>query len=203
MPIAPVITRLSAPAEIIGLDLIAEFIGLDQDIDANQDKVLPVLRSAAIEQGEQITGAVWGGASYRIDDLVTSWPEAGIPMPLSPVFEVTAVEGVGCFGAPVAIDPAGYTLIPAAIDLGRPWALLRPVGSWPSDVQALSVTCTAGWAANTLPESIRNWALIRIATLYDNRLDAVTGTIATSMPRDHALGLLDRWTVRGNPYAVG
>ena len=98
---------------------------------------------------------------------------------------------------PVPAD--AYSVIPSAIDFGRPWAELRPVTAWPEQALNFSVTCTAGWAQDKLPESLRAWALNRIATLYDYREDLVTGTITAAMPRHHTNGLLDRWTVRGNP----
>ena len=195
----PIITLLDTPAEILSLELIKEFIGLDPDIDAEQDRALPVLRQAAIDQGQQITGIIWAAASYRIDDLCAVYPGSGFLLPLAPALSVEEVRGYDISGAAVVVDPSAYTLTPSAIDLGRPWAELRPFPSWPENLAPFSITCTAGWAADKLPESLRGWALTRIATLYDYREDLVTGTIPAAMPRHHALGLLDRWTVRGNP----
>lgn len=195
----PIITLLDTPAEILSLDLVKEFIGLDPDIDAEQDRVLPVLIQAAIEQGEQITGIVWAAASYRIDGLCSVWPGAGFNLPLSPVFAVTEVVGKDGSGADVPVPTTAYSLIPASIEFGRPWAELRPLSAWPEQALALSVTCTAGWDAASLPRSIQGWLLNRVATLYDFREDLVTGTITASLPRDHSRGLLDRWTVRSDP----
>lgn len=195
----PIITLLDTPAEILSLELIKEFIGLDPDIDAEQDNVLPVLRSAAIEQGQQITGIVWAAASYRIDELCAVWPGAGFLLPLAPVFAITEVVGKDGSGADVPVPANSYTVIPAAIDFGSPWAELRPLSAWPEQALAFSITCTAGWSADKLPESLRGWALNRIATLYDYREDLVTGTITAALPRHHSAGLLDRWTVRGTP----
>lgn len=195
----PIITLLDTPTEILSLDLIKEFIGLDPDIDAEQDRVLPVLRQAAIEDGEQITGIMWAAASYRIDGFCGLWPGAGFLLPLAPVFAVTEIVGKDASGADVPIPPDVYSVIPSAIDFGRPWAEVCPRATWPMQVLELSVTCTAGWAADKLPESLRSWALVRIAMLYDHKEDLVTGTITTAMPRHHTVGLLDRWTVRGTP----
>ena len=195
----PIITLLDSPAEILSLDLIKEFIGLDPDIDAEQDRVLPVIRQAAIEQGEQITGTVWAAASYHIDGLCFMWPGAGFNLPLAPVFAVAEVAGKDASGADVPVPAGAYTLIPAAIEFGRPWAEMHPLSAWPEQALALSVTCTAGWTADKLPKSIEGWLLNRIATLYDYREDLVTGTITANLPRDHSRGLLDRWTVRSDP----
>lgn len=195
----PIITLLDTPADILSLELIKEFIGLDPDIDAEQDKVLPVLRQAAIELGQQITGIVWAAASYRIDGLCGAWPGAGFLLPLTPVFAVTEIVGKDGSGADLPVPPDAYSVIPSAVDFGRPWAELRPLPTWPEQALNFSVTCTAGWAADKLPESLRGWALNRISTLYDYREDLVTGTITAALPRHHTNGLLDRWTVRGTP----
>lgn len=196
----PIITLLDTPAEILSLDLIKEFIGLDPDLDAEQDKALPVLRQAAIDQGQQITGIVWAAASYRIDGLCSWWPGVGFRLPLAPVFAVTEIVGKDGSGADVPVSADAYSVIPSAIDFGRPWAEVRFGPAWTVQALNFSVTCTAGWSGDTLPESLRAWALTRIATLYDYREDLVTGTITSAMPRHHTNGLLDRWTVRGNPY---
>jgi hypothetical protein len=188
-----IITRLSESADLLGLDLVKEYVGHDDDIDAEQDKVLPVLIQAAVDQGQQITGIVWGAAQYRIDGLFGR-QGVGFFLPLAPVFAVTEVVGVDAHGQGVLVQPEAYRLIPSAIDLGRPWAELHAREGWPLDAVSFSVTCTAGWTADTLPESLRTWALNRIATLHDIRDSS--GGAAT---RRHIDGLLDRWTVRGTP----
>lgn len=196
----PIITRLDTPADILPLDLIKEFIGHDADLDAEQDRVLPVLRMAAIDRGQALTGIVWGAASYRIDELNAGRSGAAFHLPLAPVFAVSEIMGKDDSGTDVPVPADAYSVIPSAIEFGRPWAEVRPGPAWPGDVGSCSVTCTAGWTADTLPESLQAWALTRIATLYDYREDLVTGTITDALPRHHVDGLLDRWLVMGNPH---
>lgn len=196
----PIITPLGSPADIMRLDLIKEFIGLDPDLDVLQDRALPVLIRAVIEDGEQITGAIWAAASYRIEEL-PAYPGAAFRLPLTPIFAVTEIVGRDGSGADVSVPADAYRLIPSAIEFCRPWAEVRPGSAWPGQVVTCSVTCTAGWTADTLPDSISAWALNRIATLYDYREDLVTGTITAALPRHHTKGLLDRWTVRGSTNA--
>lgn len=195
----PIITLLDTPAEILNLELIKEFIGLDPDVDAEQDRVLPVLRQAAIDQGQQTTGILWAAAAYRIDGLCPAWLGVGFRLPLAPVLSVTAVAGKDASGVDIPVPADAYNLIPSAIDLGRPWAELRPLSAWPEQALSFSVTCTAGWTAEALPESIRGWLLNRIATLFDRRTDLPDTITNMELPRYHSMGLLDRWTVRGNP----
>lgn len=195
----PIITRLDKPAEILPLDLIKEFIGLDPDVDAEQDRVLPVLRQAALDRGQNLTGIVWGAASYRIDEMNPGRSGVAFRLPLAPVFAVTAIVGKDGSGADAPVPADAYKVIPSAIEFARPWAEVRPAPAWPGEMVTCSVTCSAGWTAETLPESLQAWALTRIATLYDHREDLVTGTITADLPRDHVVGLLDRWLVKGNP----
>ena len=198
----PIVTQIIPTAEeLVSLSVLAQFLGFDADYDAAQDAVLPVLRQSAIELGEQITGCVWGAASYQVRGLPVyqcgRYP--ALRLPICPITEVAKVSySVG--GSEVVLDPTSYTLTPAAIELGRPWAELSPVTAWPAGVGFLDVECTAGWKADTLPDSLRSWILTRVATLYDLRQDVSVGSSVAAMPRDHTRSLLDRWTVRGLPY---
>lgn len=196
----PIITLLDTPAEILSLDLIKEFIGLDPDIDAGQDRALPVLLQAAIDQGQQITGIVWAQAHYRVAGLYAVGLGARIILPLAPVFEVVEVVGKNGSGTDVPVPAESYSVIPSGIEFGRPWAEIWPLSTWPEDSLTFSVVCIAGWEESNLPKSIESWMLNRISTLYDLREDVSIGAIAAALPRDHTRGLLDRWTVRGTPH---
>ena len=199
----PIVTQIAPTAEeLVSLSVLAQFLGFDADYDAAQDVVLPVLRQSAIELGEQMTGCVWGAASYEVRGLPVyqcgRYP--AVRLPVVPVMAVAKVSYTDDGGAEVVLDPTSYTLTPAALELGRPWAELSPVTAWPAGVTTLDVECTAGWTADTLPDSLRSWILTRVATLYDLRQDVSVGSSVAAMPRDHTRSLLDRWTVRGLPY---
>lgn len=198
----PIITRIGSPAEILSLDLIKEFVGVDLDVDAQQDRVLPVLRQAIIENGEQITGAVWAAAQYRIDGLSPVSLAEGFRLPISPVMGIAEMSGIDAAGNEAPVPMSAYHFRPSCIEHGRPWAEVLRCGLWPENAVSFSITCTAGWNAETFPDSLKSWALVRIATIFDNRDDVVTGAITAALPRDHTRGLLDRYTVRGNPYYV-
>lgn len=191
----PAITRLSEPANIIGLDLIKEFIGLEPEQDANQDQTLSLLCRAAIDRGQQFTGIVWPEAEYRIDGLIMLWPGGEILLPLAQVSSLLSVEGQDPAGKDVEIPEGAYSFIPSAIDMGRPYALLVPSPDWPGEILTLSVTCVAGWTEETLPDGIKGWLLSMTAALFDMPLDGAVG--ALNAPRTQLpVGLLDRWTVR-------
>lgn len=190
-----IITRLSAPGlEIVPLDLLAEFIGLDLDLDANQSKVLPVLRTAAIQEGEQITGVIWPEARYRIEGARSLF--GPLVLPLAPVFKLEALNRTDAAGETEELEPGRYRFIPSNIEFGQPFARVELDGLLPSD--SFTAEVTAGWSAEDFPDALRNWALNRIATLYDYRQDVETSgrQQIVTMPRDHSRGLLDRYTVR-------
>ena len=81
----PIITLLDTPAEILSLDLIKEFIGLDPDLDVTQDRALPVLIQAVIEDGEQITACALHGLAKAFScrcllflQLLRSWARTSL-----------------------------------------------------------------------------------------------------------------------------
>lgn len=194
----PLVTRTSDPVGIIPLEVIAEYIGYDSALDLSQDKVIPVLRDAAIQAGEQNTGAVWAEAGYSMVSMHPPGIRGPVCLPLSPATSVSKVVIVDAQGNETTVPASEYVFIPSAIDLYRPWATLDLAVSGRFN---LVVEFKAGWTKDTFPKSLQTWALIRIATLYDYREDLVTGTITANMPRDHAVGLLDRWRVYGGSYA--
>lgn len=186
----PIITSSGESAEIISLELIKEYIGYEGDLDAEQDSVLKAVRQAAIEQGEQITGCRWAATSYVVEEVQGYGSD--MILPLSPAL---AVDKVVC-GSEV-IPQEQYRFIPSAVDMGRPWGFLRSSQGWQGEYD---ITCTVGWTSESLPDSLRSWALIRISTLFDNREDLAPNSTYGAMPRHHADGLLDRWRVIGSPY---
>lgn len=195
------ITRLTPPAEIIPLDLVAEYIGLDEDLDASQSKVLDSLIQTALCLGEEITGIVWAEAGYLIEF------DAGVSdsfyLPVSPALELSRVYYTDNNGTEHHIPDTAYNFTPANMEFFSPWATVCGLDGWPSSWATLSLECKAGWTTDAFPESLRAWALIRIATLFDVRNDVAIGTNSANIPRDHAYALLDRYTVRNNPYVLG
>lgn len=201
------VTRTDEPVRLIPDDVIAQFVEHDSGQDMPQDLIFPVLYGGAVETGEQVTCAIWAAATYTMEGLpVTVSKKYGdapvIIMPRSPVFKVATVLAVDKDGQAAALDPDAYAFVPADPENRRPWGFIRPRGgSFSPGAASYTVTGTIGWDAEKFPRALRTWALIRMATLYDYREDLVTGTITANMPRDHAVAMLDRWRVYGDPYA--
>lgn len=188
-----IITRLSEPDYgIIPLSLIAEFIGFDSDLDVEQNKVLPMLRAAVVQDGEQITGVIWPAAQYRIEGLCTYFGHRRLPV--LPAASVGSVSWIDNEGDKHRLESKDYSFTASNIEFGQPYGCIELLAR--PDAASLTVEVTAGWTEDTFPDCLRSWALNRIATLYDYREDLVTGTITASMPRHHSMGLLDAYTVR-------
>lgn len=199
----PLVTRTTLPAAVVNDAAVREYAGFDPGMDLSQDRALQILKRAVIEQGEQHTGIVWAAATYVMDRLPVTWSgfgPSGIVLPVTPVFEVSEVAAVDHTGIATPLDADAWTFTAAAIELGRPWAVVSPAGDSFPFASWWRITGIAGWDADSLPESLTAWALVRIASLYDQRNDVVSGTITSTMPRDHTMSMLDRWTVRDNPY---
>lgn len=81
---------------------------------------------------------------------------------------------------------------------GSPARIAPAFGSvWPiavSEIGAVAVNYTAGYgpAPDDVPQGLRNWILLRVATLYANREESVPGVVT---PLPHVDGLLAPYTV--------
>jgi len=71
--------------------------------------------------------------------------------------------------------------------------------AWPAcrvqpDSVVIAYTCGYG-AVGDVPQSIKAWMLMAIATMYSQREGIITGTIVAEVPRDFCAGLLDPYWV--------
>ena len=61
--------------------------------------------------------------------------------------------------------------------------------------ESVRVTVYAGWAAETLPDDIKAWLRVRVASLYEQRENHIVGVGTTHMPRSFVDSLLDPYIV--------
>mgnify|MGYP001608735830 FL=1 len=96
---------------------------------------------------------------------------------LPPLSSVTSITYVDTDGATQTLSASGYL-----VDAKSEPARITPAygESWPSTREqnnAVIVRFVGGYgSASAVPQCIRNWMLIRIKTLYDNRDQIVVGT---------------------------
>lgn len=189
--------EIEAGAEaLIPMALIKEYAGIDGDLDAEATATLKTLRQAAIETGEQETGLVWARAGYQAVFNKGGLAFWGLVLPVSPVFEIIEVKTVDQAGQETLVPETGWSVTLSSLEAGihRPWACLGLKEGWPADLQSLAISFTAGWAGDYFPQALRSWALIRIATMFEQKLD-LTDSRVNKAPRHHAERLLDRFRV--------
>lgn len=98
--------------------------------------------------------------------------------------EVQTLDAGSYFIAPTTDAPAEIELAPGfqapALHFRR-----RPI----------AVTYTAGYPAGEVPRAIRQWMLLAIGTLYDNRETMVNGTISQPLAGDFMQMLIQQYMV--------
>lgn len=120
-----------------------------------------------------------------------------IVLPMAPLASVTSIKYLDADGVEQTLDPATYYVDTDA----EPGELVAKYGeSWPStraERNAVRVRYVAGYGADGrfVPAAIRQWILLRVGALYENRESAVAGQPIQAAPRDFADSLLDRHKV--------
>lgn len=154
-------------------------------IDSEEETLLLLMIGAARRYAEMYTGRSFITQSWRL--VMDDWPGPslmGVPygVPYSmpghavqlergPVLTVDSIKYLQA-GATITLDPATYVS-----DLSGPVPRITPVFGqiWPPistpQIGNVQVNYTAGYgpAASDVPEGIRHWILVRVATMYENR----------------------------------
>lgn len=166
---------------------------IGHDLD---DTLLSVMISAAREHGESLTGRSW--APKTLEVVLDSFPSGAIELPASPVTAVTSIKYLDDDGAEQTMPEADYYVDTDSL-VGR----VIPKDAWPETadrLNAVRVRYTAGFAAGSIPPALKQWLLIRVATLYEHR-EALTmvsnNRLVLPMDRSFVDGLLDPYTVLG------
>ncbi|NCC76950.1 MAG: hypothetical protein EOM08_11010 [Clostridia bacterium] len=166
-------------------------IGHDMD-----DALLSVMISAAREHGESLTGRSW--APKTLEVVLDRFPVSGIDLPASPVTAVTSIKYFDVDGAEQTMPESGYYVDTESL-VGR----VVPGSDWPETADrpnAVRVRYEAGFPAGSIPPALKQWLLIRVATLYEHR-EALTmvsnNRLVLPLDRSFVDGLLDAHTVIG------
>ncbi len=117
-------------------------------------------------------------------------------VPKAPLVSVTSIKYTDESGVEQTLAPTEYLVIAFT----TPPRIYPPYGkTWPANraqFDAVKVRFVAGYGTSPLmvPEPIRRWMLVRIATMYENR-EATSATPQNALPRDYVDGLLDQFIV--------
>lgn len=185
---------LIAPPEEEPVSLAAAKLHLRVD-GTEEDSYIRGLVAAARMDAEHQTGRALVAQTWRL--TLDRFPVGDIELPRPPLQSVKSITYLDAGGVRQTVSPAEYRAITDEM-FGR--VVLAYGGSWPTcrvEPGSVLVTFVAGWAeAADVPEAIRHWVKIKLATLYEQRSALNVGNIVTEMPRQAWDCLLDAYRVR-------
>lgn len=186
-----IIRILEPAAEPLGLAEVKTHLRLDVDTQENDD-LLRRLISTARRNCEAKTGRSLITQQWRLS--TDAFPCGPLLLERGPVQAVNAINWIDMSGALQTVQNPG--LPDYASDLRGSMPRLAPAFGriWPSAAPQLGsvwVDYTTGYGAqaSAVPSSLRDWMLLRVATLYENPEENVTGISLTPLP--HVDSLLD------------
>jgi uncharacterized phiE125 gp8 family phage protein len=128
-------------------------------------------RCEAITRRQLIT-ATW-------DLILDGFPQDIIEIPLPPLQSITSITYIDPSGATQTLDSSLYRVIAEGATpitpKCQPGRVLPVYGTvWPStidDIECVTIRFVAGYGAagSAVPEGIKNWILLNIANLWENR----------------------------------
>lgn len=164
---------------------------------ADDDTLITAFITAATEMAEQKTGRAI--MTQTLELTLDAFPEA-FELTRVPVQSITSVKYYDTTGTQQTLSNTLYAL-DAAEDFG--FAHISPVyaGVWPDtrdQINAVAVRYVAGYAdAASVPQSIKNWILLMVSTMYSNRETEAYSSraVSTTVQMQFVDRLLDRYVV--------
>ncbi|MFZ2967926.1 MAG: head-tail connector protein [Sulfuricurvum sp.] len=179
---------LSAP---VTLDEAKAHLNILSGLD---DDLISFLIGVATEQAEEITNRQLMRSTYEMTmDILPDRFEIKKP----PLHAVEKIEYIPDWSDSYAtLDPSKY-MVDNTVEPGvviRRNDATYPAISWM--LNAVRVTFTAGYAdAEAVPKSIKQWMLIRIATLFEHREEIVVGVSVTPIQNNYNDYLISKYRV--------
>ena len=177
----------------------------------DDDALITALIVAARQYAEQITARSFISQQWRyVMDALPSKGVMGVPwgsefslpgnailLEKGPIISVDSIKFLDMSSVQQTLPTTAYTF-----DLSGPLARITPPFGqiWPialPQIGAVQVNFTAGYGASAaaVPQGIKQWMLLRVAALYENREEVVTGRSITVTPLSFADGLLDPYRI--------
>ena len=160
---------------------------------ADDDTIIGTMITAARQHAETVTRRAF--ATQTWDLFLDSFPSERIDIPLPPLQSVTSIKYIDEDGVQQTWDSSKYR-----VDTDSEPARITPAydETWPTArnvTGAIEVRFVAGYgAAAAVPEGIKSWLKVRVATMYEHREQFFIGANVGEMP--FIDGLLDPYRVR-------
>lgn len=158
---------------VVTLDQVKAWCRIDED----SDDFLELIRDMAIDLVEK-AGNLWLGPRTGQVAKFAGFG-AGMRIGIGPAaaLTVTAISYLDGQGAAASIATGGWS-----VDAGGSIVPAPSAARWPSGSGAVTVTFNAGFAANTLPASLKAAVLMFAAHLYANRETLLTEGASGDVP---------------------
>jgi uncharacterized phiE125 gp8 family phage protein len=162
---------------------------------ADEDALITALITAARQEAEHALGRSLITQTWeRVLEIFP--PDDKIKLCVPPVASITSIVYIDAAGATQTLS-ASYYELDAVNDPGL--VRLADGYQWPSTadtVGAVKVRFVAGYGnAAAVPQAIKTWLLMRVATLYKFREESVLGVSVTEVPGRYTDRLLDPFRV--------
>ena len=168
-----------------------------------EDTMLETLITTVRKRAEWLTGRAFITQTW--DYYPKGWPSGGtLTMPKAPLQSITSITYIDSDDTSATFS-TDYYYTDILDDPGA--AVLKCGEVWPSvtlrtyaPIKVIFV-CGYGAAASIVPESIKQWIMIRCAEAYENREGSVVGTIHKQLP--FVDGLLSDYELFGIDFNEG
>lgn len=156
------------------------------------DTLVTALIAAAREQVEHETGRRLINQTW--EQVLPAFADS-MDLDTGPVSSITSVKYLDSDGAEQTLASTVYSLISESLP---PRLVLNSGQSWPATYtsdNAVRIRFVAGYGADStaVPQAIRAWMMVRIASLYAQREEHASGL--TEMPGRFIDGLLDPYRI--------
>lgn len=160
-----------------------------------EDDLLTAYGIAARQQCESILERALVTQTWA--RMLDCFPWSEIELGKPPVQDVTSITYIDTAGATQTLSSSAYVLDPTGEE---PGFVLPAFGyTWPTTLDtagAVTITFTCGYgAAAAVPDAIKTWIRMRVATLYRFRESIGAGMSMQEVPSRHLDGLLDPYRV--------
>jgi uncharacterized phiE125 gp8 family phage protein len=190
----------------VTLTQVKQWLRIDDDI-IDQDEVLTLLIRTMTRYAENRTGRAFMQRQLRLvlpaaqTFVIEGAISTGFELPMPPLVSVELITYIDADGIETVLSAEDYDVL---FEFTPSYVVPSYQVTWPStraSPRAWQIDYTAGYAAGSpgdetdqqtaMPPQFVTWMHARIATLYEQREQIITGTIVATLPHAFADGLLD------------